>query len=128
MARHDGLSELDRQSGTSDRTLDSMIEPAPRHPAGTELSVGDTLHLLRTRVLGVALNVLAVAMPLICVVLALQAYQTDALTPRTIALCCWGLVFPLLRLVGPRVAFRTSALLLMGVLMVSAAMVALRGD
>lgn len=104
-----------------------MIEPAPRHPAGTELSVGDTLHLLRTRVLGVALNVLAVAMPLICVVLALQAYQTDALTPRTIALCCWGLVFPLLRLVGPRVAFRTSALLLMGVLMVSAAMVALRG-
>jgi signal transduction histidine kinase/CheY-like chemotaxis protein len=104
-----------------------MIEPAPRHPVGAELSVEDTLHLLRTRVLGVALNVLAIAMPLVCMVLALQAYQTDALTPRTIALCSWGLAFPLLRLVGPRLAFRTSALLLMGVLIVSAAMVALRG-
>ena len=121
------VSELDRPSGDERQYVDAMIEAAPRHPVGAVLSVEDTLHLLRTRVLGVALNVLAIAMPLVGMVLALQAYQTDALTPRTIALCSWGLVFPLLRLVGPRLAFRTSALLLMGVLMVTAAMVALRG-
>jgi signal transduction histidine kinase/ActR/RegA family two-component response regulator len=104
-----------------------MREPAPRNLLGAELSVEDTLHLLRTRVLGVALNVLAVAMPLVCAVFALQAYQADTLTPLTIALCSWSLVFPLLRLAGPRLGFRTLALSLMGVLVVGATMVALRG-
>jgi signal transduction histidine kinase/ActR/RegA family two-component response regulator len=104
-----------------------MSEPAPP-PAdsGPEL-VEDTLHQLRTRVLLVALNVMAVAMPLVCAFLALQAYQTGVLSRLTIALCSWGLVFPLLRLLRPRMAFRTSALTLLALMLVSAAMVALRG-
>ena len=104
-----------------------MPEPAPLNTVGAELSVDDTLHLLRTRVLGVALNVLAVAMPVICVFLALQAYQSDALTPFTLLVCSWGLVFPALRLAASRLHFRASALVLLFMLVVSAAMVAVRG-
>ena len=77
--------------------------------------------------LGVALNVLAVAMPLVCVVLGPAGLPDRLAHPRQSSCAAWGLAFPLLRLVGPRLAFRTSALSLMGVLMVSAAMVALRG-
>jgi signal transduction histidine kinase/ActR/RegA family two-component response regulator len=94
---------------------------------GAELSLENTLHLLRTRVLGVALNVLAVAMPLVSVVLAVQASQGGALTPRTLVLCSWCLTFPLLRVLGLWLAFRTTALSLLGLLQVSAAIVALRG-
>jgi len=96
-------------------------------PAAALESVEDTLHLLRTRVLLVALNVLAMAMPLVCVVLARQAYGAGSLTWLTIALCSWSLVFPLLRLVRPVMSFRASALWLLAVLLISAAMVASRG-
>jgi signal transduction histidine kinase/ActR/RegA family two-component response regulator len=78
-------------------------------------------------VLLVALNVLAVAMPLVCVFLVWQAYQAASLTPLTIILCSWSLVFPALRLTRPWFSFRASSLSLLGVLLVSAAMVASRG-
>ncbi len=104
-----------------------MNEPTlPVAASGVE-SVEDTLHVLRTRVLVVALNVLAIAMPLVCVFLAAQAYANDALTRLTLVLCSWGVVFPLLRLLHSRLTFRVSALLLLTVLLISAAMVALRG-
>lgn len=104
-----------------------MREPAPPIAASGAESVEDTLQLLRTRVLLVALNVLAVAMPLVCVFLVWQAYQAASLTPLTIILCSWSLVFPALRLTRPWFSFRASSLSLLGVLLVSAAMVASRG-
>jgi signal transduction histidine kinase/ActR/RegA family two-component response regulator len=100
--------------------------PRPVVASGAE-PVEDILHLLRTRVLLVALNVLAVAMPLVCLLLVVQAYQTGTLTSLTIALASWSLVFPVLRLVCPWLAFRTSALLLLSVMLISGPMVALRG-
>ena len=108
-----------------------MSESAPRAPAPSVApraeSIEDILHLVRTRVLLVALNILAIAMPIVCVALAWQAFVTGALTPTTSALCSWGIVFPLLRLFHSRIRFRTAALLLMTVLLLSAAMVAVRG-
>jgi len=89
--------------------------------------VEDILHLLRTRVLLVALNVLAVAMPLVCAILAWQAYAVGSLTASILALCSWSLVFPGLRLFRSRMTFHTSALVLLTVLLMSAAMVAVRG-
>src|SRR6186997_1139747 len=105
-----------------------MSESAPPAVAapGAE-PVEDILHLLRTRVLLVALNVLAVAMPLVCLLFVVQSYRAGALTLLTIALASWALVFPVLRLVRPWLAFRTSALLLLSVMLVSGPMVALRG-
>jgi signal transduction histidine kinase/ActR/RegA family two-component response regulator len=99
---------------------------APPAAPGVE-SVEDILHLLRTRVLLVALNILAVAMPLVCVFVGLLAYQTRTITPLTVVLCSWGLVFPALRLARSRLSFRTAALTLLAMLLVSVAMVALRG-
>jgi signal transduction histidine kinase/CheY-like chemotaxis protein len=111
----------------SDSSDPTMSESAlPMAATGAE-SIEDTLHLLRTRVLLVALNVLTVAMPLVCAFLAFQAYQTSTLTSLTIALCSWSLIFPALRLIRPWMSFRTSALTLLGVLLISAAMVASRG-
>ena len=104
-----------------------MKELAPLTTVGAELSVEDTLHLLRTRVLGVALNVLAVAMPVIGLFLAVQAYQSDVLNGVTVLYCSWGLAFPALRLAATWLPFRVSALWLLSLLIVSAAMVATRG-
>jgi hypothetical protein len=113
--------------GRSDSTVSTMSESAPPTAAPGAESVEDTLHVLRTRVLLVALNVLAVTMPLVCMFLALQAYQTQSVTTLTVVLCSWGLVFPALRLLRSQMTFRTSALALLTVLLISAAMVALRG-
>jgi signal transduction histidine kinase/ActR/RegA family two-component response regulator len=104
-----------------------MTESVPPTAEPGAESVEDTLHLLRTRVLLVALNVLAVTMPVVCVFLAGQAYSANALSIMTLALCTWGLVFPVLRLLRPRMTFRTSAMTLLTVLLISAAMVAVRG-
>ena len=104
-----------------------MSTPAsPMVTPGAE-PVEDILHQLRTRVLLVALNVLAVTMPLVCGILAWQAYAAGSLSTGTLALCSWGLVFPVLRLFRSRMTFRTSALVLLTVLLMSAAMVAVRG-
>src|SRR5215204_2095405 len=118
---------LDRTVATNDSRGPVMSDPAsPMAASGVE-SVEDILHLLRTRVLLVALNVLAVAMPLVCVILAWQAYAAGSLTTATLAICSWGLVFPVLRLCRSGMAFQTSALVLLTVLLMSAAMVAMRG-
>ena len=104
-----------------------MSRPAPSVIAPGVESVEDTLALLRTRVLLVALNVLAIAMPAVCLFLAVQAYQAGSLNTLTVALCSWSLIFPALRLARPWMSFRPSALWLLGVLLISAAMVASRG-
>jgi signal transduction histidine kinase/CheY-like chemotaxis protein len=104
-----------------------MSEPAPPMVDPVVESVEDTLHVLRTRVLLVALNVLAVAMPVVSAFLALQAYATGALTTLTVVLCSWGLVFPVHRWLHSRMTFRTSALVLLTLLLISAVMVAVRG-
>jgi len=112
------------RSDSKERVMSESASPsvAPRAE-----SVEDILHLVRTRVLLVAMNVLAIAMLIVCVFLARQAFVTDTLTPTTAALCSWGLVFPVLRLFRSRMTFRTSALVLMSVMLLSAAMVAVRG-
>ena len=76
--------------------------------------------------LRVAFNVLAVAMPLVGVFLAWQAYSSGVLTPLTLVLCSWGVVFPILRWLGSRMTFRMSALVLLSVLLITVAMVAVR--
>jgi signal transduction histidine kinase/ActR/RegA family two-component response regulator len=103
-----------------------MSQPAPPIAPGA-YSVEDTLHLLRTRVLLVSLNVLAVTMPLVCLFLVLLIYRVGSLTRGTLLLCSWGLAFPLLRILYPRLTFRTSALTLLTMLLASAAIVAVRG-
>jgi signal transduction histidine kinase/CheY-like chemotaxis protein len=103
-----------------------MSEPAPPIATPGSESIEDTLHLLRTRVLLVALNVLAVTMPLVGVFLAWQAYSSGVLTPLTLVLCSWGVVFPILRRLGSRMTFQKSALVLLSVLLITAAMVAVR--
>ena len=118
--------ELDRNAGTSDSKSPTMSEPAPPIAAPGSESIEDTLHLLRTRVLLVALNVLAVTMPMIGVFLAWQAYSSGVLTPLTLVLCSWGVVFPILRRLSSRMTFQTSALVLLSVLLITAAMVAVR--
>ena len=103
-----------------------MSDVAPPIAAPSAESVEDTLHLLRTRVLRVAFNVLAVAMPLVGVFLAWQAYSSGLLTPLTLVLCSWGVVFPILRWLGSRMTFQMSALVLLSVLLITVAMVAVR--
>ena len=104
-----------------------MSEPTPASTVPDVESVEDTLQLLRARVLVVSLNVLAVTMPLIGIFVAVQAYANGALTRLTLALCSWGAAFPLLRLLHSRLTFRASALVLLTMLLISAALVALRG-
>src|SRR5262245_2050952 len=104
-----------------------MSEAASSISAHGVESLEDTLHLLRTRVLLVALNVLAIGMPLACLFLGVQAYVAGTLTTLTVALCLWSLIFPMLRALRTRMSFRASALVLLSVLLVSAAMVASRG-
>ena len=118
--------ELDRNAGTSDSKDPTMSDVAPPIAAPGAESVEDTLHLLRTRVLRVALNVLAVTMPLVGVFLAWQAYSSGVLTPLTLVLCSWGVVFPILRWLGSRMTFQMSALVLLSVLLITVAMVAVR--
>jgi signal transduction histidine kinase/ActR/RegA family two-component response regulator len=103
-----------------------MSDVAPPIAALGAESVEDTLHLLRTRVLRVAFNVLAVTMPLVGVFLAWQAYSSGVLTPLTLVLCSWGVVFPILRWLGSRMTFQMSALVLLSVLLITVAMVAVR--
>src|SRR5688572_29518671 len=103
-----------------------MSDVAPPIAAPGAESVEDTLHLLRTRVLRVALNVLAVMMPLVGAFLTWQAYSSGVLTPLTLVLCSWGVVFPILRRLGSRMTFQMSALLLLSVLLITVAMVAVR--
>ena len=103
-----------------------MSDVAPPIAAPGAESVEDTLHLLKTRVLRVAFNVLAVAMPLVGVFLAWQAYSSGVLTPLTLVLCSWGVVFPILRWLGSRMTFQMSALVLLSVLLITVAMVAVR--
>ena len=104
-----------------------MNEPAPPTGASRAESVEDTLYLVRARVLVVTLNVLAVSLPVVCAFFAWQAYQAGSLNPPTIALCSFSVVFPLLRVVYAKVAFRTAAISLLVVLLLSALMVASRG-
>lgn len=90
-------------------------------------SVEDTLHLVRARVLRVALNVLAVAMPLVCLFFMWQVYRAAALTPATFIVGSWCLIFPVLRWILPTISFRAAALSLIVALLVCSAMVVSRG-
>ena len=77
--------------------------------------------------LRVALNVLAVAMPLVCLFFVWQVYPAAALTPATFIMCSWCLIFPVLRWILPTISFRAAALSLIVALLVCSAMVVSRG-
>ena len=90
-------------------------------------SVDGTLHAVRTRVLSVALDVLAVTMPLISGFVVIQALQHGTLDRLTVVLVSIPLAFPLLRLLSGRLGFRKSAISLLCLLLLSALVVASRG-
>jgi signal transduction histidine kinase/ActR/RegA family two-component response regulator len=82
---------------------------------------------LRRRVLEGVVNVLAIGVPLVSVVIVLQAMRHGELGLETIVLCTYTLVFPLLRLARSRLGFRASALALLGLLTSTTAVITSRG-
>ena len=104
-----------------------MHEPAPPARASSADSVEDTLQLLRARVLLVALNVLAVGMPLVGVFFVWQLYRAGSLTRLTFAFSCWAVIPIVLRAIRASMTFRAAALSLLVALLIGAAMVASRG-
>jgi signal transduction histidine kinase len=87
-----------------------------------EPSPVDPLVLLRQRVIDTTLTVLAIAMPLISVVILTQRANGIAL-----ALGTFTLSFPLLRLFSKRLGFAVSAVLLLGLMVLTCFFIATRG-
>jgi len=104
-----------------------MNEPTSPTDVSNAESVEDTLQLLRSRVLLVALNVLAVGMPLVGLFFVWQLYQAGSLTPLTFAFSCWAAIPIVLRAILASMSFRAAALSLLVALLIGAAMVASRG-
>jgi signal transduction histidine kinase/ActR/RegA family two-component response regulator len=87
----------------------------------------DTLDALRERVLRAGIAVLAVGMPLIGAVMLYQNAVASTLNVRTIALATVTVTFPLLWIVTPRLKFRAAAALFVGMILLSALLLASRG-
>jgi signal transduction histidine kinase/ActR/RegA family two-component response regulator len=87
----------------------------------------DTLDALRERVLRAAIAVLAVGMPLTSVVMVYQAVLANQLNTRMLLLGGFTLGFPLLWIAAPRLKFRTTAGVFVGMIIFSALLLASRG-
>ncbi len=88
---------------------------------------GDALQSLRERVLAGALNVLAFAVPGISLVIIIGSIHLRTFDPTTAVLSIYTLAFPLLRLLHPRLGFRASSFVLLGLLAFTGFVVEARG-
>src|SRR5689334_9993392 len=87
----------------------------------------DALDALRERVLRAGIAVLAVGMPIFSLLIVIQGAMANELNLRTFALSGAMVCFPLLWLVTPRLAFRASAGIFVGLIVFSAFLLASRG-
>src|SRR5688572_29897486 len=87
----------------------------------------DALDALRERVLRAGIAVLAIGMPLLGGMVALQGALEGALSLRTFLLSGAMVCFPLLWIVTPRLKFRAAAAMFVGLLVFSALLLASRG-
>jgi signal transduction histidine kinase len=94
-------------------------------PVGTGRGV--VLHTLRERVLRGTLGVLAFGIPAISVVIVLGSLRAGTFDPLTVVLSLYTLSFPALRLLYARLGVRVSAVLLLGLLALTAFFVEARG-
>jgi signal transduction histidine kinase/ActR/RegA family two-component response regulator len=92
-----------------------------------DATVTGGLGVLRERVLLGALNVLAVAVPAVAVLIVVQSLRHDDLGLDTIVLSAYTLAFPLLRVARSRLGFRAAALMLLGLLLLTAFFIYSRG-
>jgi signal transduction histidine kinase/CheY-like chemotaxis protein len=87
----------------------------------------DTLNALRERVLRAGIAILAVGMPLASALIVYQGARDDQLDFRTLAFSGAMVCFPLLWVITPRLKFRTAAGIFVGLLILSAFLLASRG-
>ena len=87
----------------------------------------DALDALRERVLRVGIALLALGMPLAGALIVIQGARAGELNFRTFAFSGAMVCFPLLWIVTPRLKFRTSAAVFVGLIVVSAFLLASRG-
>jgi signal transduction histidine kinase/ActR/RegA family two-component response regulator len=100
---------------------------SPAHVSGQRLPLDDPLDGLRTRVLRIALAVLAGAMPLISTLLIAGAISAGRLDLRTFLLSASVLTYPLLWALSGRLGFTRTAIGLLALLAFSAFILASRG-
>ncbi|HEV8395164.1 MAG TPA: ATP-binding protein [Vicinamibacterales bacterium] len=94
---------------------------------GPHIAPPNTLDALRERVLRASIALLAVGMPIASVLVIMQGAQEQQLNLRTFALSGAMVCFPLLWIVTPRLKFRTAAGIFVGLLVLSALILASRG-
>ncbi|HZI80921.1 MAG TPA: ATP-binding protein [Vicinamibacterales bacterium] len=94
---------------------------------GPQTRPPDALDALRERVLRAGIAVLAVGMPLLGAMVSLQGALEGGLNLRTVVLSGAMVCFPLLWIVTPRLKFRAAASLFVGLLVLSALLLASRG-
>lgn len=87
----------------------------------------DALHSVGVRVLRAALNILAVALPVIAILVIGSELRSQTLNPTTIVITSFSLAFPLLRQLSSRLGFFASALSLLCLLALTAFLVEARG-
>jgi signal transduction histidine kinase/ActR/RegA family two-component response regulator len=102
-----------------------VMTPPPVHPGSPPAD--DALGSLRSRVLQRTLLTLALTVPAVAVLIAVQSRRHGDLTATGIVLCLYTLVFPLLWLANRRLGFHSSAIALLGLLVLTASIIASRG-
>lgn len=95
--------------------------------ASTTSLAPDSVQALREQVLLLTLNTLAVAVPVISLVILVQAIQRAELDVLTVLLCSYGLVFPVLRFLRRALGFRWTASVLLVLVILTVLIVAARG-
>jgi signal transduction histidine kinase/ActR/RegA family two-component response regulator len=104
----------------------TRVADEPSRPDEAQ-SAYDALQALRMRVLRGTLAVLAVAVPMVSLVLILQEVGQGPLDETTIGLSAYTLVFPSLWLCADRLGFRSTAMLLLGLMCVAALSITTNG-
>ena len=111
------MAVLESSSGRADHTSMTGHHPPP----------SDALDALRERVLRAGIAVLAVGMPMVGALVAYQGALANQLNVRTVAFSGAMVCFPLLWVVTPRLKFRLTAALFVGMIIFSALLLASRG-
>lgn len=87
----------------------------------------DSVQALRELVLLRALDTLAFALPVVCLVIVVQSWMRNELDALTIATSSFGLSFPLLRFLLRPLGFRRAAIFLLAAIVIAVFLVAARG-
>ncbi len=95
--------------------------------AGAPSVASDSVQALRELVLLHTLNTLAFAVPVVALVIVVQAWLRAELDLQTVVLTSYGLVFPALRLLRRALGFRLAASILLVLIIFTVLIVAARG-